>query len=95
MATKFAPLILPTQLHPLPNNYAQRIKQFRVEGDFTTQHRLNRFLDFIDLEKVDHEDSKMRLFALNFSEDVNKWFNGLQDNSIVAFQTFENAFMRK
>jgi hypothetical protein len=56
---------------------------------------LDRVLDFIDLEQVDHEDAKMRLFAQNFSGDVKKWFRGLQPNNIVDFQDFENAFMRK
>jgi hypothetical protein len=63
LANKFAPLVFPAQLHPLPDNYAQMIKQFGVEGDITTQQHLDRFLDFIDLEEVDHEDVKMRLFA--------------------------------
>ena len=66
MATRFAPLALPTQLHDLPQNYAQRIKSFGNEGDVTTQHHVDIFIDCIDLEEVDHEDASMSLFAQSF-----------------------------
>ena len=32
MAARFAPLVLPTQLHDLPQAYSQRIKTFGAEG---------------------------------------------------------------
>jgi hypothetical protein len=37
MAAIFFPLLLPAALHDLPQNYAQRIKQFDAEGNVTTQ----------------------------------------------------------
>ena len=70
MATRYAPLVLPTQLHNLPQTYAQRMKSFGNEGDVTTQQHLDRFIDFIDLEEVDHEDALMRLFAQSFIGEV-------------------------
>ena len=33
MATRFAPLALPAQLHDLPLGYSQRIRTYGVEGD--------------------------------------------------------------
>ena len=72
----------------MPDNYAQRIRQFGDEGDIIAQQHLDRFLDFIDLEDVDHEDVKMRLFAQIFSGDVKKWFRGLQANNVVDYQAF-------
>ena len=62
MAARFAPLALPAQLHDLPQNYAQRIKYFGNEVDVAAQQHVDRFIDFIDLEEVDHEDAMMRLF---------------------------------
>jgi len=50
MVARFASLVLPVGLHDLPQNYAQRIKQFDAEGDITSQQHLDRFIDFIDLE---------------------------------------------
>ena len=63
MANRFDPLVLPANLHDLPQGYVQRLKQFGAEGDITAQQHLDRFLYFIDLQEVDHEDVKMRLFA--------------------------------
>ena len=85
MENWFSPLILPSQLHPFPDNYAQRIRQFGAEGNITAQQHLDIFLDFIDLEEVDDEDVKIRLFAQIFLGDVKKWFRGLQANSIIDF----------
>ena len=49
MATKFTPLVLPAQLHDLPQGYSQIIKTYGVEGDITTQQRLDKFNDFFNL----------------------------------------------
>ena len=88
MATRFAPLALPAQLHDLPQNYAQRIKSCGNEGDVTTQQHVDRFMDFIDLEEVDHEDAIMRLFSQSFIGEVKKWFKTLVIGSIHDFQQF-------
>ena len=63
MAARFAPLALPVVLHDLPQNYSQRIFLFDGEGKFTAKQHMDRFDDFIDLEEVDYDDAKMRLFA--------------------------------
>ena len=95
MVARFVPLALPGQLHDLPPNYAQRIKSFGNEGDVTTQQHVDRFMDFIDLEKVDHEDASMRLFSQIFTKEVKKWFRTLTVRSIHDFQVFQGVFLRK
>ena len=95
MENRFSPLVLPAQLHLFPDNYAQGIRQFEAEGYIIAQQHLDRVLDFIDLEEVDYEDVKMMLFAQFFLGDVRKWFRGFLPNSIVNFQAFGNAFLRK
>ena len=96
MATKFKPLTLNAQLHDLPQNYAQRIRCFgAVEGDVTIQQHLDRFNDFIDLEEVDYEDVKMRLFAQSLSGEVNKWFRVLPLGITIDSQQFENMFLNR
>ena len=59
------------------------------------QQHLDRFNDFCDLEEVDYEDAKMRLFAQSFYRKVKKWFIGLIAGSIHDFQEFETIFIRK
>ena len=63
MAAKFDPLDLLIVLHDLPHNYAQRITLFDGGGNFTNKQYVDIFDDFIDLEEVDYDDAKMRLFA--------------------------------
>jgi hypothetical protein len=93
MAARFSPLVLPAQLHDLPQNYAQRIKTYGAEEDISAQQHLDRFNDFIDLEEVDYEDVKMRLFAQSFSGEVKKWFKALPTASIPNFGEFETTFL--
>jgi hypothetical protein len=50
---------------------------------------LDWFNDFVDLEEVDHEDAKLRLFAQSLSEEVRKWFKALPAASILNFAAFE------
>jgi hypothetical protein len=95
MAARFAPLILPAQLHDLPQNYSQRIRLYDVEGDVSAEKHLDWFNDFVDLEEVDYADAKMRLFAQSLSGDVRKWFKALPPASIRDFMTFERSFLNK
>ena len=86
MAFTFTPLVLPTQLHDLHQGYSQRIRTYGEEGDLTSQQHLDRFNDFCDLEEVDYEDAKMRLFSQSFYGEVKKWFMGFDAGSIHNFQ---------
>ena len=95
MASRFIALVLLAQLHDLPQGYSQRIKTYGGEGDRSTQQHLDRFNDFCDLEEVDYEDAKMRLFSQSFYGEVKKWFRGFAVGSIHDFQEFEAVFLRK
>ena len=53
------------------------------------------FSDWIDLEEVDHDDVKVRLFAQSLAREARKWFKNLPDNSIMNYQYFEDSFMDK
>ena len=85
MAARFAPLVLLAQLHDLPLGYSQRIRTYGVEGDVSAQQHIIRFNDFCDLEEVDHEDAKMRLFSQSLTSEVKEWFRGLLAGSIHSF----------
>jgi hypothetical protein len=88
MAVRFSPLVLPAQLHDLPQNYRQRIKLYDANGNVSTKKHLDWFNDFIDLEEVDYVDEKMRLFAQSLS-------GNLPPASIRDFATFERYFLNK
>jgi hypothetical protein len=95
MATKFNPLVLPSQLHDLPQDYNLRIKLYDVEGNISAHKHLNWFNDFIDLEEVDFENVNMRLFTQSFSGEVSKWLRALPPTSFANFEAFETSFLAK
>jgi hypothetical protein len=95
MAAIFSPLILPAQLHDLPQDYNLRIKLYDAEGNISTQKHLDWFNDFIDLEEVDFEDVKMSLFTQSLAGEVRKWFRALPPASIADFKAFETNFLAK
>ena len=54
---------------------------------------MDRFGDFIDLEEVDHDDPKMRLFAQSLSREAKRWFKDLPARSIPTFEDFQTLFL--
>jgi hypothetical protein len=65
------------------------------EGNVSAQKHLDWFNDFVDLEEVDFEDAKMRLFAQSLAGEVKKWFRALPAASILNFEAFETNFLAK
>ena len=89
MAAKFDPLSFPAPFNDLPLNYAQRITLYHGEGNFTSIQHVDRFYDFIDQQKVDYEDVKMRLFVQILSREAKKWFRDFVAGSTHTFQAFQ------
>ena len=81
-------MALPAALHGLPLNYAHRITWYDGEGNFKTRQHVDKFDDFVDLEEVDYEYFKMRLFAQILSREAKKWFRDFPAESIHTFQAF-------
>jgi hypothetical protein len=95
MAVRYDPLVFSAQLHDLPQGYAQRIRIYEADGDISAQQHLVKFNHFCELEDVDYDDAKMRLFAKNFGGEVREWFRGLPTRSIHNVQEFETIFLGK
>lgn len=63
MAGRYAPLALQAPLNAMPQNYSQRFQQFDGTCLVTTQQNIDRMNDFSDLEEVNGDGVKIRLFA--------------------------------
>lgn len=63
MAAHYAPLVLQQPLNVMPLNYSQRIPQFDGTRSTTAQQHMDKMNDFADLEEVDDDDVRIRLFA--------------------------------
>lgn len=92
---RYASLNLSFPLHELLKNYDQRLPQFDGTGDITTRKHAGKIIDFIDLEEVDHEDAKLRLFAQSLSGKARKWYRSLIARSIPDFQQFQIIFLNR
>lgn len=62
MASRYAPQVLPTQLHNIPQDYQTRIPQFDGAIPVTAQHHIDKMNDFFNLHEVDDNDVKLRIF---------------------------------
>lgn len=89
MADRYAPLVLPAALHQMPNGYNERIKQFGGDGELTAQQHVDWLQDFTDLEEVDEDDLKMRIFDQILKGEEKKWFRTLDQGSIANSKVFE------
>ena len=70
MEAIYAPVVLVVPLHNMPQDYQTRIPQFDGTGALNTQHHMNKMNDFFDLQEVDEEYVKMRLFSQSLNGQV-------------------------
>ena len=59
------------------------------------RYHVGKFDDFIDMEEVDDEDVKMRMFAQSFSGESKKWYKYLPPSSIHSFFGFQTIFLER
>jgi hypothetical protein len=51
--------------------------------------------EFFDLEEVDDEDVKMRLFSQSLNGEVKKWFKSLPTSSLNDITSFPQSFLNR
>jgi len=66
---------------------------FYGSAEITAQKHVDKLIDFIDLEEIDEENSKMRIIAQSFSRDVKKWFRSMDVDSINNSQRLIELFL--
>ena len=93
MVATFSPLDFSSVLQDLPHNCSHIISLFDGDGNFTARQHMDRLDDFIDVEEVDYDDSKMRLFAQILSREAKRWFKDLPARSIATFEDFKTLFL--
>jgi hypothetical protein len=64
VAARYAPLILPQPLNPLPaGDYLKYMPNFSGEGDMTAEEHLTAFYSYDDNLNIENEDVWMRVFV--------------------------------
>ena len=61
----------------------------------TAQQHVDKMNDFFDLQEVDVEDVKMRLFSQILNGEVGKWFKALLATSLNDITTFHQSFLNR
>jgi ribonuclease HI len=95
VAARYAPLVLPAQLHDLPDNYIKNLPKFTGEGDLTAIEHINFFDQFADICGIEHEDVYSRLLVQTFEGQVRTWFRSLPAASIPTYDALEDAFLKQ
>jgi len=63
VTARYAPLILPSIMHDLPENYMKSLPKFMGQWDLTTKKHISFFDQFVDILRVEHEDVNMILLV--------------------------------
>jgi hypothetical protein len=92
--TRYAPLVFPTNIHDLPDNYLKMLPKFNGESENTLVEHLSFFDVFGVIFGLEHEYVYMRLFVQKFEGEVRIWFKGLPPNSLDSYDALETTFLR-
>ena len=95
MANIFDPICIFIVIHDLPLGYFTRMRKFYGERGYSTKKYMGWFLDWVDLEEVDHDYVKVILFSQTLAREVKKWYKILIDDSIMSYQSFKDALKDK
>jgi uncharacterized small protein (DUF1192 family) len=96
VAARYAPLILPQPLNPLPaGDYLKYMPKFSGEEDITAEEHLAAFYSYADNLNIENEDVWMRVFVQSLDGEVRKWFRGLAPGSIAGIEALDNVFLRQ
>lgn len=79
----------------MPQNYAQCIPPFDSVGPIIAQQYIDKMNNFSDLEEVDDDDVKMRLFKQSLEGEVREWFRAFPVGSIADLQQFHRIFISR
>jgi len=95
MANRYAPLVLPVQLHDLPQDYQRKIQLFDAIGLYIAQQHVNRMNDYFELHEIDYADVRMRPFSQTLAGEVRTWFRNLATGSIADMTNFHRIFIER
>ena len=86
-------------LHAIPSDAIKKLPTFQGNNTITAMSPLLKFLrhfvSYCNNVANDHDDVKMKLFALSLEEDAGEWYLDLVDNSYKTLNEFLEGFTKK
>lgn len=97
VAARYAPLVLPQTLLPLPQgDYLKYLPKFMGEGmGLTAEEHLDAFYSYADNQNIEHEDVWTQLFDQSMDGEARKWFRDLPVGSIEGIEALDEAFLKQ
>lgn len=95
MVFKYAPLVLPQNLHDMPQDYSKNIPLFDGLPQYTTQQHVTKKTDYCEVYEINESDVQMRLFSQCLIGEVKKWLKNLATSSIANLDAFHRTFLNK
>ena len=78
--------------HDIPNDAIKKLPMFEGNNSTTTKTHLRKFerhlVSYCNSVAADHEDVKMKLFALSLEDDAAEWYADLGDDSYKTLSEF-------
>jgi hypothetical protein len=95
MVARYAPLVSASPLHNMPQDYQTRIPLFDGTRTMAAHRHVDNMNAFFDLQEVDEEDVKMRLFSQSLNGQVRDWFKSLPTYSLNDITSFHQSFLNR
>ena len=97
MGTLFKPLDYSAVIgkpHNIPDKSIEKVPSFHGNDVITAKSHLLSFTQCYNkwCHNVNHDDVKMRLFALSLEADAFKWVTSFDFNDMKTFKEFGTAF---
>jgi hypothetical protein len=93
MEARYAPLVLDTPLHAMPQDYQMRLPHFDGTWPLSAQQHIDKMNAYFDLQEVDEVDVQMRLFGQSLTGEVKKLYKGLHAASMIDLTTFQRSLL--
>lgn len=95
IATRYAPLVLPTPLNAMPTREHQKYRpRFTGTKGVTIEEHLESLYSYADNLDISEDDVWMRVFVQSLEGEARKWFKELTTRSIVDTEALDDAFLK-
>ena len=85
--------------HYIPNDAIKKLPIFQGNNAITAKSHLRKFekhlVNYCNDAAHDHDDVKMKLFALSLEDDAKEWYLDLDDDSYKTLSEFLEGFKKK
>jgi len=95
MANRYAPLVTPTPLGAMPQDYQSKITTFDGTGTYTAQQHTKKMTNYFEIYEIYTVYVQMRIFVQILIGEVRTWFRSLAPQSIDSLRILYQQFLNR